>query len=183
MARMRRRPGTWTARSGASELTRLYDEHADGLYRYALIVLADHGMAEDAVHQVFAKLLAAGGERPALEQPDRYLRRAVRNECYSLLGRRRVDPPADSAGRPLLGAAGSADRPDDPTDRLAIETALRQMPAEQREVVVLKVYEGWTFHEIADATGVPLNTVASRYRYALEKLRATLAPLEPQEHT
>ena len=55
-----------------------------------------------------------------------------------------------------------------------MEQALQQLPAEQREVVHLKVWEGMTFQEIADVTGEGLNTAASRYRYTLEKLRAIL---------
>ena len=52
---------------------------------------------------------------------------------------------------------------------------MRALPAEQREVVYLRVYEGKTFQEIADWLAVSINTVASRYRYAMEKLRERLA--------
>ena len=55
------------------------------------------------------------------------------------------------------------------------DLAEKQLPAEQREVVHLKVWEGMTFQEIADLTGESLNTAASRYRYAIEKLRTILA--------
>jgi RNA polymerase sigma-70 factor (ECF subfamily) len=51
---------------------------------------------------------------------------------------------------------------------------MRSLPPEQREVVHLKVFEGLTFQEIADLAGESINTVASRYRYALEKLRGQL---------
>lgn len=156
--------GRTTRRVDRDELARLYDRYAAGLYRYALVVLLDHGLAEDAVHQVFSKLLAQGLER--IEEPQRYLRRAVHNECLTL---RERHPSA--ANQPLLEAirTETVDR----DHRLAIEAALRELPLEQREVVVLKVYEGLTFKEIAEVTGAPLNTVASRYRYALDRLRST----------
>jgi RNA polymerase sigma-70 factor, ECF subfamily len=161
-------------------LARLYDEYAGDLYRYAVVVLADATLAEDAVQQVFAKLLAS---EATLEAPERYLRRAVRNECYSLLARRGdagSSPLADR--RPLLEPSDDARRSAmDGADRLAIEAALRELPAEQREVVVLKIYEGRTLKEIAEQTGVPLNTAASRYRYALDKLRAMLTTPVRQE--
>ena len=59
------------------------------------------------------------------------------------------------------------------TQRL-LEDAVKSLPPNYREVVTLKIWGGQTFHEIAEATGVPLNTAASRYRYALEELREIL---------
>ena len=61
----------------------------------------------------------------------------------------------------------------------AVEVALTRLPAEQREVVVLKVWGGLTFPEIGTATGVPANTAASRYRYALAALKTKLMPEAP----
>lgn len=58
--------------------------------------------------------------------------------------------------------------------RRQVEQALVGLPAEQREVVVLKVWGGLTFAQIAEAVGVPANTAASRYRYALGHLRRAL---------
>ncbi len=145
----------------------LYDRFAAGLYRYALMILADPAAAGDAVQQVFVSLLRADR---AIESDERYLRRAVRNECYSALRRRQRDPGAPSG--PLLDPIAAAD--DRPDERIAIEQALRVLSPEQREVVHLKVFEGMTFQEIADLCGESINTVASRYRYAIEKLRDQL---------
>ena len=55
-----------------------------------------------------------------------------------------------------------------------LERAVKALPAHLREVVVLKVWSELTFQQIADTLGIPLNTAASRYRYALEHLRAAL---------
>lgn len=151
----------------SEEIARLYDAYAAGLYRYALMLVGDRALAEDAIQQVFSRMLAPTFRR--IEQPDHYLRRAVRNECYSLLRRRR-DDAVD--GRPLLEAVDGASVNHD--ERLAIEAALRELPIDQREVLTLKVYEGLTFKEIAELTDAPLNTVACRYRYAIDKLRVAL---------
>ena len=51
------------------------------------------------------------------------------------------------------------------------------LPDEQRTIIQLKLWDGLTFEESAEAQGVPLNTAASRYRYGLEKLRTLLRPL------
>jgi RNA polymerase sigma-70 factor, ECF subfamily len=57
-----------------------------------------------------------------------------------------------------------------------LQAALLELPEEQREVVVLRIWSGMTLAEVADLSGVSLNTAASRYRYALEKLRERLKP-------
>jgi RNA polymerase sigma-70 factor (ECF subfamily) len=57
--------------------------------------------------------------------------------------------------------------------------AVKALPPNLREVVVLKVWSGLTFQEIAGTLGLPLNTAASRYRYALERLRETMKELRP----
>jgi RNA polymerase sigma-70 factor, ECF subfamily len=153
-----------------------YDRHGAGLYRYALMLLGDTASAADAVQQVFATL--AGRARGAVSVDDeaRYLRRAVRNQCFSALRRRRREQAAMAGAPPIIEpidrASGS------PELRAAIEEALRKLPADQREVVHLKVFEGLTFQEIADVAGESINTIASRYRYAMDKLRTCLRRIE-----
>jgi RNA polymerase sigma-70 factor (ECF subfamily) len=68
-----------------------------------------------------------------------------------------------------------ADLPDDGERRAAIEAALGRLPEAQREVLVLKIWGGLSFPQIAAALDIPANTAASRYRYALTKLREQLA--------
>ena len=156
-------------RDDSSEwLGALYDRYAAGLYRYALMILADREGAADAVHQVFVKLSERSGEKLATEAS--YLRRAVRNECFTMLRARRWESQEDP--RLLLEVMKAVD--DKPEERLEIARALRDLPPEQREVVHLRVFEGMTFQEIADLSGESINTIASRYRYALEKMRAAL---------
>jgi RNA polymerase sigma-70 factor, ECF subfamily len=158
----------WRARESRAELVgRLYDEHGASLFRYALMLLADHAAAEDAVQHVFAAVMRQSG---ALENAAHYLRRAVRNECYSTL-RRRVSHPvvAEPLLEPISVEAVSAE------ERMGLERAILTLPPEQREVIHLHVFEGMTFQETAAATGESINTVASRYRYALKKLRSELA--------
>lgn len=153
---------------GRDALSQTYDLHAPGLYRYALMVVANPAAAEDALHQVFLRLAENGQQGSRIEDLAAYLRVAVRNECFSQLRRRRRD---ETGGFPLLSprnGQGSIE------EKLTLERALRDLSPEQREVVHLKVYEGRTFDEIATATGVSINTAASRYRYALERLRRTL---------
>ena len=67
--------------------------------------------------------------------------------------------------------------PDEKVFREELAVALGELPADQRAVVHLKLWEGLTFEEIAAALDIPPNTAASRYRYGLDKLRERLRPL------
>jgi RNA polymerase sigma-70 factor (ECF subfamily) len=62
-----------------------------------------------------------------------------------------------------------------------IDRALRRLPAEQREVILLKLSEDLTFREIAELLGLPRATAASRYRLALERLRSILGSGDDHE--
>ncbi|PYR88293.1 MAG: hypothetical protein DMG19_09025, partial [Acidobacteria bacterium] len=70
---------------------------------------------------------------------------------------------------PELGAAESQ-----PENRLAVEKALGQLPPDQREAVVLKVFQSLKFEEIAAIQDAPISTVKSRLYMGFEKLRAIL---------
>jgi RNA polymerase sigma-70 factor (ECF subfamily) len=173
---------------------RLYDAHGAGLYRYAVMLLADTAAAEDAVHQVFITLLAPGvTAKVAVTVDDEaaYLRRAVRNACYSRHRERRArgEVAGEPGGGDLRGESGSgtsqplleacaAPAGVPPEERLALERALRALAPEQREVVHLHVFEGLTFQEVATASGESINTIASRYRYALAHMRRLLSGRE-----
>ena len=160
--------------ASSDRLAALYDRFAPSLFRYAAMILADRSAAADAVQQVFLKLARAGARGPdvnAAESGGRYLRRAVRNECYSFLRSRRREAVVAVDAKLLELVEGVDERP---AERLALEQALRELPPEQREVIHLKVWEGMTFQEIADMAGESINTTASRYRYAIDKLRAIL---------
>ena len=159
------------------EAGRLYDEFGASLFRYALMILADREAAEDAVHHVFVSLMRHGGAAP--DNPEHYLRRAVRNACYSALRERsaalrRTETGSDALLETMAGTAGVNEE-----IRLTMEAAIRELPPEQREVLHLHSFEGRTFREVAEMTSAPLNTVASRYRYAIDRLRLMLTERQP----
>jgi RNA polymerase sigma-70 factor, ECF subfamily len=148
----------------AAHVGRLYDQFGASLYRYALMLLGDRAAAEDAIQQVFTRLLA----RPRkIDEDEHYLRRAVRNECYSSLRTRTTITNAPSLLEPVTPDARVE-------ERMSLEAAIRELPIDQREVLHLHVFEGRTFQEVAEFSGESINTIASRYRYALEKLKQAL---------
>ena len=155
----------------------LYAAHGPRLYRYAVLLLADRTAAEDAVQDVFVQLARAFKDRSMSDVTLAYLATTLRNTCYSMLRRRRGGP-FRPAGQPQVGLIEPASGAASEEERLLIEQVLRRLPAEQREVVYLRVFEGMTFQEIADRCGISINTAGSRYRYAIEALRRALAPGE-----
>jgi len=154
----------------AALVGRLYDAHGAALYRYALMLLGDHAAAEDAVQQVFTALFRQAGQ---IENELHYLRRSVRNECYSTLRQLRRTPACD---RPLLEPIAS--EAVGAEERIALERGILDLPPDQREVIHLHIFEGMTFQEVAVATVESPNTVASRYRYAIAKLRKSIVEQE-----
>lgn len=155
-----------------------YDHYAPYLYRLALLITADPAVAEDAVQQVFGKLLAMQRGLDGVDQLEGYLRQAVRNESYRLLKRAIPQPVSEDIPallEPIESGLQSAE------ERHAIQRALHKLSPEQREIIHLKVYENRTFQQIACLLAIPLNTAASRYRYATEKLRQLLACLKLED--
>jgi RNA polymerase sigma-70 factor, ECF subfamily len=154
----------------ADEVSRLYDQHGPALVLYARSFVADGGTAEDVVHGVFLKLLR--GKQIVSDVPAAYLYRAVRNGALNV----RRDRSHDAAlpDRDIWFSHREHDR----EAAFALQQALQELPDDQREVVVMRIWSGMTLEEVADATNVPPNTAASRYRYALAKLREKLKPYE-----
>jgi RNA polymerase sigma-70 factor (ECF subfamily) len=146
----------------------LYDRLGVSLFRVARTMLRDSGEAEDAVQDVFVQLVRNRQRLAEVRDLDAYvfavLRYTVakrlkhqRKEQYHL---RRFAP--DTADKP---ASESSEE---------LENALNSLPPPQREVIALKVDGDLTFAQIAEVLQVSPNTAASRYRYALEKLRRVM---------
>jgi RNA polymerase sigma-70 factor, ECF subfamily len=101
---------------------------------------------------------------------DAYVYRIARNEAISHVRHRSRARSDGAIASPWLVASNDGRERAELVD--LIENALGRLPDSQRQVVVLKVYRGKTLREIGDLLSIPLNTAASRSRYAMEKLRA-----------
>ena len=163
------------AASAHTALGDIYDAHAEAVYRLLLALLGSPADAQDALSEVFLAVARRDLRRIRNLRP--YLLASARHRAISMLRLRRREIPTDPADECFFTT--SALNPEQALLAHRIESALRQLPAEQREVIVLKVYEGLTFAEIACITRTRPNTVASRYRYAAEKLRRWLMEESP----
>jgi RNA polymerase sigma-70 factor (ECF subfamily) len=138
------------------------------------------GSTENAMDLSQDVFLKAWQNIRKLDDPARFgpwLYRIAHNEAYSLFRKRR---PETSLSETEPGEVSLADRmaaPAFPVEMtLAVSAALDRLTTDQREAVVLKVYEGFKFEEMAEILECPVSTVKSRLYTALDLLKTELAP-------
>ena len=147
-----------------------YERFAPRLLAVACGILGTRDEAEDAVQDLFLSLVKSRPTLGRVENLSAYLFASLRHAAARRIARQRIMPQATDPARPPEWRAPA--KSEIPAERSArLEQALASLPPEQREVIALKVDGGLTFHEIAAVLGTSPNTAASRYRYALEKLR------------
>lgn len=157
-----------------AKLARLYDTHAAGLYRLLRRMAGSEADARDLLQDVFVKLARQGiGKNCGHERG--YLFCLARNLAIDWLRRRQTAARIDDRLRSETLEADLHDHAGERDDE-QLTAALDALPVEQRVVVHLRIWEEMTFEELGRVLEIPANTAASRYRYALEKLRAQLAP-------
>jgi len=147
-------------------------EHGPGLVLLARQYLPVRADVDDVAQEAFVRYWRS---RHRAHDAVAYLFACVKTTALEWLrGQRRRSQREEAAAR--CEAERLFDCPVEHAERrVAIEQALADLPAEQREVVVLKIWAGLTFPQMAEALAIPVNTAASRYRYALAKLREQLA--------
>ena len=161
-----------------ADIERLYDEHAQALFAFLLNLTRHEADTRDLLQELFIKLAQQPEVLNGVRDERAFLLRLAHNLAINLLRRRgtREKNYEQLAGDTLAVFAPTA-APDEGAFRAAVGAALGEIPADQRAVVHLKLWEGLTFEQIAELLGIPLNTAASRYRYGLDKLRERLRPL------
>jgi RNA polymerase sigma-70 factor (ECF subfamily) len=147
-------------------------EHGRALVLLARQFAPSQADAEDIVQEA---LVRCWRSQDRVNDPVAFLFACVRRAALDWQrGRRRLAHREQAAARPE--AEPRFDCPAEQDERrAAIEAALDSLPAEQAEVLVLKIWGGLSLPQVAAALDVPANTAASRYRYALAKLREQLA--------
>ena len=150
----------------------LWDRYAGELLAFLQAVLCSRHDAEDVLQTIFVRIVRKRRYLAAARCLDAYVYQIARNEATSFLRRHRRERFLESDAQPWLVPAGPAESGRETAE--ALQAALTQLPPLQREIVVLKTYQYKTFREIAAMLDLSLNTVASRYRYGMEKLRAWL---------
>ena len=156
-------------------LRRIYEKYIDDLLRVAASLLSDIQSAEDCLHDVFVDFAGSVDGSRIHRNLKSYLISCVANRARDQLRSKarlstcqpeQLCSPAisTSPAKQLIAAEES----------VRVFEALAELPYEQREVFVLRVQGQMKFREIAGLLGLSINSVQSRYRYAIEKLRAIL---------
>ena len=160
------------AESGAAALSGLYDLTSMRLVRFSVTVTRNQHDAEDAVQAALVRVVGNPRLLSRAESPWPYLLQMVRNESLVILRRKRRGAIVNNLTDLLTHR--SVDEVEQEESYRAVWLAIRSLPVEQSEVVVLKIWEEFTFAQIAEVLGIPAATAASRYRYAMQKLAVEL---------
>ncbi|MHC4626729.1 MAG: RNA polymerase sigma factor [Planctomycetota bacterium] len=166
----------WKFNRGSKDaLRQLYEKYKDDLLGLAVTLLRDRAEAEDVVHDVFVSFARTAGRFSLTGTLKGYLSTCVAN-CARDRNRRksRLDVGLEAAAE--LGADS-----DDPVEYAVgteqaerLRDVLGRLPYEQREIIILHLHQEMRFREIAKVLGISINTVQSRYRYGMEKLRSII---------
>lgn len=133
------------------------------LWRSGLVQKNENGVDEPSLAGAFTQI-----RRAAIDQARKNIRQANRDQ-------RSIDLGEDQTGIVWFESSLEQDE-----RALAVEEAMKKLPDYYREVLTLKIWGELTFEQIAETLDIPMNTAASRYRYALQQLRRHITPAKLQ---
>jgi RNA polymerase sigma-70 factor (ECF subfamily) len=170
----------------------LFDRHRRSVYSFILKYVSDQGRAEEILQETFLRVIKKQRTFKRRSKFSTWLYTIARNLCIDKLRRmkhrkaRSLDQPLkrdEKDGQKLYDKIPGKDRDAesrvlDWEIRQRVEEAVAQLPDDQKEVFLLREVSRLPFKEIAEVVGCPENTVKSRMRYALERLRKSLSDFE-----
>jgi RNA polymerase sigma-70 factor (ECF subfamily) len=160
-----------------ANLEQLYDEHAQALFAFVLNFLRHEADTRDVLQELFIKLARHPGLLKDVKDPRGFLLRLAHNLAIDSVRRRAARDRNEQSASENVPLFATSDNPDEKVFAGSLAEALGGLPPEQRAVVHLKLWEKLTFEQVATTLDISPNTAASRYRYALDKLRERLRPI------
>lgn len=153
----------------------LYDQYSSALFGVVLKVVREQVRAEEVLQDTFVKIWrSASGYDASKGRVFTWMLNIARNTAIDVV--RSAEYRSTSKIRPLedhVYRAGGEDLRDQ-VDQIGVDKILDGLPPEQKEVIDMAYFQGWTQQEIADRTNTPLGTVKSRTRAALSHLREAM---------
>lgn len=160
------RAGDWEA------FRYLVERYQAQAIRHALAILGNREDALDAVQQAFLDAYQALDRFDLERRFYPWFYTILRNHCFKLLGRERRRATESLEETEILAATSGLP----PEQLIALEQALRALPAEEREIITLRHWDGLSYEELAERLAIPKGTVMSRLYYARQRLREKLTP-------
>ncbi|MBN1764852.1 MAG: RNA polymerase sigma factor [Sedimentisphaerales bacterium] len=156
-------------------LRQIYEKYRDHLLILAIALLNDNSSAEDVLHDVFVRFVEDLPGFRLTGSLKGYLSTCVANRARNRIRSRKMNPVNLDTNDPIPSKSSSPLRTVVCSEELVLlSRALAQLPEDQREVIVLHMHGDMRFKEIARTENIPVNTVKSRYRYGMDKLRVLL---------
>lgn len=165
----------WRFKCGSSDaLCRIYKKYKDNLLRLASALLNDTSAAEDIVHDFFVSFAQSPEKLKLNGSLKSYLATCVVNRVRNAnIARQRQETAGLNEAESTLSSSKRPEQWIIYSEQLRqLNDALAQLPHQQREVIILHLQGGMKFKAIAELQDVSINTVQSRYRYGLDKLRS-----------
>jgi RNA polymerase sigma-70 factor (ECF subfamily) len=174
-------PEIGTALSEPEEFSRLYDEHAAGVYAAAYRILRDDARAQEVAHDVFLALWHEPHRFDAARgQFGSYLRLMARSRAVDVWRRGQTASRAHGrvatldASLPVRAEDSPAESAERTEQAARVRAAIARLPESQRETIVLAYWGELTAEQVARRVGIPLGTAKSRIRMGLLRLRTEL---------
>ena len=151
------------------QLERIIDEHQQQLFSFAFFRVGSYEVAQDIVQDVFIKLYENIQHLSAANNVKAYLLKTISNACTDYIRKNGKIQFVDVEN--VANELTDEDEKRCLSEFLRIDDILNNLPAEQAEILRLKFVDSLNFVEISELLDVNVNTVKSRYKYAIEKLR------------
>jgi RNA polymerase sigma-70 factor (ECF subfamily) len=161
----------------------LYERHATAAYSLAYRMMGSAGTAEDVTQDAFISAWRAAGRYSATRGSVRtWLLGIVHHRAIDALRRRNPRERREVHGAAIVERVEAPQRTDEEVaarqEAGSVRALIQDLPADQRQVIELAYFAGFTHSQIAEIVDVPLGTVKGRMRLALEKLRSAATSLE-----
>lgn len=165
----------WKLKNGNSNALReIYRKYSDDMLRVAISLVDSVNLAEDVVHDAFVSFAQFAGKLKLRTSLKSYLLACTANRCRSILQSQSRNCRLEQNTQVDSRVDASDDRVEAAEISEQVGRMLDELPYEQREVIVLHLFTGLKFREIAESLNLSINTVQGRYRYGLAKLRSLL---------
>lgn len=159
----------------ADALHMLYEKYKDDLLTVSASLLHNFSAAEDVLHDVFITFTQQIDRFELRGSLKGYLLKCVVNRSRDIARSKRPGHLDDGLAAQLISHLPGPEKRAIAAEQMQIlMNALAELPYEQREVIVLHLQAGLKFGRVAEVQGVSINTIQSRYRYGIEKLKQLL---------